>query len=235
MSIYKRKGEVTGFWYIRYRDAEGKVVRRSSRTRNKEEAAALLAEAEAEVARQKRAKLEEGLTRATPAIKPRRFNWRHWTTDVVRWDSDTKGSLHDRVLGKRTERPQLTALGEIIATVQVPDHEAAVAAGHRFLDAFAGEVRGAKSLAIEISAPEQAVEDERQARLRSYKVSPEAMEQAKRLGLRGDVEWELKGIAFHSEPYTHARANRRYGNFILRLENLTVTWVGFADGSSEPL
>ena len=61
------------------------------------------------------------------------------------------------------------------------------------------------------------------------------MEQAKRLGLRGDVEWELKGIAFHSEPYTHPRANRRYGNFILHLENLTVTWVGFADGSSEPL
>ena len=91
------------------------------------------------------------------------------------------------------------------------------------------------SIAIEISAPEQAVEDERQARLRSYKVTPEAIQQAKALGMRGDVEWELKGIAFHSEPYTHPRGNRRYGNMLLRVEDRTVTWVAFADGSSEPV
>jgi hypothetical protein len=233
MGIYKRKG--TDFWYIRYRDADGKLVRRSSGTTDKGEAQAMLAEAETEVARQKQAKLEQAAPGAKPAIRPPRFSWRRWTTDVVVWNSDTRRSLYYRVLGKRTERPQLTALGEIIATAQVPDREAAVAAAHRFLDEFAGEVRGAMSVAIEIAAPEQAVEDERQARLRSYKVSPEAMEQAKALGMRGDVEWELKGIAFHSEPYTHPRANRRYGNLIIRLEGLTVTWVGCADGSSEPV
>jgi hypothetical protein len=229
MSVYKRKGEVAGFWYLRYRDAEGKLVRRSSRTQNKEEAAAMLAEAEAGVARQKRAKLEEADPGAKPAAKPRRFNWKQWTTDVVAWDSDTRGSLHDRVLGKRTERPQLTALGEIIATAQVPNREAAVAAGHRFLGEFAGEVRGAKSISVEINAPEQAVEEERQARLRSYKVSPEAMEQAKRLGLRGDIERHLQGVAFYSEPYAHPRANRRWGRILINLHGLVVSWVGFAD------
>jgi hypothetical protein len=235
MGIYKRKGEATDFWHIRYRDADGTLVRRSSGTKDRGEARAMLAEAEAEVARQKRAKLEQEVTGAKPTTRPPRFNWRRWTTDVVRWDSDTRQSLYYRVLGKRTERPQLTALGEIIATVQVPDREAAITAAHRLLDEFAGEVHGAMSMAVEISAPEQTVEEERHARLRSYRVTPEAIEQAKALGMRGDVEWDLKGIAFHSEPYTDPRGNRRYGNLILRVEDRTVTWVGFAEGSSEPI
>jgi hypothetical protein len=231
MGVYQRKGEGTDVWYFRYWDADGKLVRRSSGTKDRREAQAMLAEAEAEVARQKRAKLEQAVPGAKPATKPPRFNWRRWTTDVVLWDSDTRESLYYRVLGKRTERPQLTALGEIIATAQVPDREAAVAAARRFLDEFAGEAHGAMSIAIEIAASEQAVEDERQARLRSYKVTPAALEQAKALGMRGDVEWDLKGIALHSEPYNHPRGNRRYGNLILRVEDRTVTWVG----SAEPL
>lgn len=169
--------------------------------------------------------------------KPRRFNWRRWTVDVVLWDSDTRQSLYYRVLGKRTERPELTALGEIIASAQVVDREAAVAAGHRFLDEFAHEAHGTRSVEIHISGPEQAIEEERHARLRSYKVSPEAMEQAKALGLRGDVEGHLQSIALNAEPYAHPDANRRYGRIIIRLEGLTVTWVGFADAppdSSEP-
>ena len=194
----------------------------------------MLAEAEAEVARQKRAKLQQAVPGAKPATRPPRFNWRRWTTDVVLWDSDTRESLYYRVLGKRTERPQLTALGEIIATAQVPDREAAVAAAHKFLDEFAGEVCGARSVEVHISAPEQAVEEERHARLRSYKVSPEAMEQAKALGLRGDVEGHLQSVAFYSEPYTHPRANRRYGNLIVRLQGLVVSWVGFADAPPSP-
>jgi hypothetical protein len=233
MGIYKRKG--TDFWHLRYRAADGKLVRRSSGTKDRGEAQAILAEAEAEVAAQKRIKLEQAVTGGEPMAKPPRFSWRRWTTDVVRWNRDIPQSRYGRLLARKTERPEVTALGEIIASAQVADREAAVTAAHRFLDEFAGEVHGGMSIAIEISAPEQAVEDERQARLRSYKVTPEAIEQAKALGLRGDVEWELKGIAFHSEPYTHPRGNRRYGNMILRVEDRTVTWVGSADGSSEPV
>jgi hypothetical protein len=233
MTIYKRKG--TNVWYLRYWDADGKLVRRSSRTNDRAAAEAMLTEAEAQVAREKRSKLEQAVTGGEPMAKPPRFSWRRWTADVVLWHRDLQQFRYNRLLARKTERPEVPALGEIIETAQVTDPQAAIDTGHRLLDRFAHEVRGAVSLEIHISGPEQAIEDEREARLRSYKVTPQAIEQAEALGLRGDVEWELKGIAFHSEPYTHPQGNRRHGGFIIRLENLTVTWVAFAEGSSEPV
>jgi hypothetical protein len=235
MGIYKRKAEGTDVWYLRYWDSDGKLVRKSSGTTNKAEAQAMLAEAEAEVALQKRAKLEQAVTGEKPTTTPRRFNWRRWTTDVVLWDSDIPQSRYGRLLARKTERPDVTALGEIIATVQVPDRKAAIAAGHRFLEEFAHEAHGARSIEVHISAPEQTVEEEREAWLRSYKVTPEAMEHAKALGIRGDVERYLQSIAFHSEGYDHPRANRRYGNVLIRLEGLIVSWVEIVDDSSEPV
>jgi hypothetical protein len=53
--MHKLKGQATDVWYLRYWDADDNLVRRSSGTQKKDEAAAMLAEAEAEVARQKRA------------------------------------------------------------------------------------------------------------------------------------------------------------------------------------
>ena len=47
MGIYKRKGEATEVWYLRYRDFDGKLVRKSSGTTNKAVAQAMLAAAEA--------------------------------------------------------------------------------------------------------------------------------------------------------------------------------------------
>ena len=95
-----------------------------------------------------------------------RYNWRWWTIDAVSWDSDTRQSLRERVLGKRTERPKLTALGQTIESVQVRDRKAAVAVGHESLDRFAREPRGTISVEIRISPPEQVVVDERDARRR---------------------------------------------------------------------
>ena len=82
-----------------------------------------------------------------------RYNWRWWTIDAVSWDSDTRQSLRERVLGKRTERPKLTALGRMIESAQVRDREAAIALGHEFLDRFAHEARGTISVEIRISPP----------------------------------------------------------------------------------
>ena len=98
--------------------------------------------------------------------KPRRFNWRLWTIDVVRWDSDTPQSRYGRLLARKTERPKLSALGEIIESAQVSDREAAVAAGHELLDRFAGQARGTVTIEIHLAGPEQTIEDEKQARLR---------------------------------------------------------------------
>lgn len=234
MGVYKRKGEAGGFWHIRYRDADGKLVRRSSGTKDRAEAQAMLAEAEAEVARLKRAKLEQAVT-GEPVTKPRRFNWRRWTVDSLVWHRDLPQSRYDRLLARRTERLDVPALGEVIEITQVNDRQAAIAAGHRLLDQFAHEVRGAISLEIHISGPEQAIEDEREARLRSIKVTPEAIEQARALGMRGDVENRLRSMALASQPYSHPHANRRAGPVILRLEGQIVEWVGVADDSSKPV
>ena len=86
----------------------------------------MLAEAEAEVARQERAKLEEEGTRKERTAKPRRFNWRRWTTDVLRWHRDLPQSRYSRLLARKTERPDVPALGEIVETAQVIDRQAAI-------------------------------------------------------------------------------------------------------------
>ena len=59
MGIYKRRGESTDVWYLRYWDADDKLVRRSSGTKDRKKALAMLAEAEAEVALQKRARFQQ--------------------------------------------------------------------------------------------------------------------------------------------------------------------------------
>ena len=60
MGIYKRKREGTDVWYLRYWDAEDRLVRRSSGTKDRRKAEAMLAEPE--VALQKRAKFERAFT-----------------------------------------------------------------------------------------------------------------------------------------------------------------------------
>ena len=97
--------------------------------------------------------------------KPAKFDWKSWTIDAVLWDSNTPSSRYGRLLARKTERPKLSALGKIIATAQVSDREAAVAAGHDLLDKFAPEAHGTVTLEIHLSGPEQAVEDEWEERL----------------------------------------------------------------------
>ena len=62
MGIYKRKSEGTDVWYLRYWDTDGNLVRRSSGTKDRRKAEAMLAEAEAEVALQRRARFEQAVT-----------------------------------------------------------------------------------------------------------------------------------------------------------------------------
>jgi hypothetical protein len=104
--------------------------------------------------------------------KPSRFNWRRWTVDVVRWDSDTPQSRYGRLLARKTERPKLTELGEIIASAQVADREAAVAAAHDFIDKFAHAASGTVSVEVHISGPEKAIEEEWESRLRADQRRP---------------------------------------------------------------
>ena len=63
MSIYQREGSAN--WWLRYRGADGKIVRRSAKTTVKEVAQAQLAEAEAAVIEEK---AKNGVSAASSAF-----------------------------------------------------------------------------------------------------------------------------------------------------------------------
>ena len=115
-------------------------------------------------------------------------------------------------------------LGQQINVVEVTDRAFAIAVAHHFLDRHAEEAAGRMSLEIHVHPPEQDVEDES-----AYRVSDEVLEQARQLGLEGDVEQQVKRMARHGTPYTHPSANLRHGRFILMVEGNDVTWIGLVD------
>jgi hypothetical protein len=154
----------------------------------------------------------------------------------------TKPPKHDRPSGNpklwtvaarrwTLESPeQELAIGQEIETVEAPDRELAVAIAHHLLDKHAHEAVSKMSLEIHVVPPEQAPKEP--SGFRQYKVSPEAPEQAQRLGIRGDVEAKVARMARHAAPFTHPNANRRFERFIMRVDEDTVTWIGINDAAS---
>jgi hypothetical protein len=55
------------------------------------------------------------------------------------------------------------------------------------------------------------------------------LEQARSLGVEGDVLGEVKRMAREATPYTHSKANLRHGRFIIKVEGNDVVWIGLAD------
>ena len=92
------------------------------------------------------------------------------------------------------------------------------------LDRFAEEAAGRMSLEIHLHPPAKDVEDES-----AYRVTDEVLEQARQLGLEGDVEAQIKRMARDGTPYTHSRANLRHGPYALRIEANGVVWLGLTD------
>jgi hypothetical protein len=66
------------------------------------------------------------------------------------------------------------------------------------LPRFAEEAAGRMTLELHIHPPEEDVEDED-----AYRVSDEVLEQARKLGVEGDVEQKIKRMARDGTPYTH--------------------------------
>ena len=54
---------------------------------------------------------------------------------------------------------------------------------------------------------------------RKFEVSQEAIDDAKRLSLFGDVEKRIARMATRSAPFTHPDGNRRFLNFVFRIED----------------
>jgi len=54
---------------------------------------------------------------------------------------------------------------------------------------------------------------------RRYAVHPEALAQAQKLGLFGNVEKRLARMARLSAPFTHQAGNRRFESYVLRVQD----------------
>jgi hypothetical protein len=144
--------------------------------------------------------------------------------EAVRWEFREHETEYDRLLARKGEKGPGVQLGQQIGAIDVEDREFAIAIGRHFLDRFAKEAAGRMSLEIHIHPPGKDVEDEN-----AYQVTDEVLEQARKLGLDGDVEQQIKRMARDGTPYTHPRANLRHGRFVLKVEGNDVTWIGLVD------
>jgi hypothetical protein len=162
------------------------------------------------------------------AKKKRPERTRHptlWTVEAVRWEYRKHETEQERLLAEKGEEGPGVQLGQQIAAVDVEDRQFAVAIGHHFLDRYAEEAAGRMSLEIHVHPPQQDVGDES-----VYVVPDEVVEQARQLGLEGDVEQQVKLMARDGTPYyANRRANRRHGRFILKVEGNDVSWIGLVE------
>lgn len=58
-----------------------------------------------------------------------------------------------------------------------------------------------------------------------FTVTPQAAKAARLIGLSGDVKKRLARMARRSSPLTHEEGNRRFGEFILKVEARNVVSV----------
>jgi hypothetical protein len=145
--------------------------------------------------------------------------------EAVRWEFRKHATEHERLLAENDEEGPGVQLGQRIAGADVEDREFAIAIAHHFLDRYAEEAANRMSLEVHLHPPLRDVEDEN-----AYKVTDEVLEQARKLGIEGDVEQQVKRMARDgTQYYTHPRANLRRGRFILKVEGNDVVWIGLAD------
>ena len=114
--------------------------------------------------------------------------------------------------------------GERVESTDVPDRASAIALAHRYLDRHMEEAAVRMSLEIHIRPPQTELKD-----LSAYTVPPEIVEQARELGVGGDVEAEVKRMARDAILCTHERANLQADLFFLRVERDRVVWMAKAE------
>ena len=166
----------------------------------------------------------------TPEKKPERT--RHptlWTVEAFRWEFREHETEYQRVLAKKAEKGPGVQLGEGITRAEVADRPFAIAVAHHLLDRHAEEAAGRMSLEIHIHPPEQDLGDEN-----VYTVRDEVLEQARALGIEGDVEHQVKVMARDATPFTHPKWRLRHGRYALRIEGNAVTSIALVDPPKRP-
>lgn len=160
-----------------------------------------------------------------PKTRPERT--RHptlWSVQALRWEFYEHRSEYQRLLAKKREKGPGVQLGQQIAAVDVEDRELAIAVACHFLRRYAEEAAGRMSLEVHVFPPEQDLDDET-----IYQVRDDVLEQARQLGIEGDIKQQVQRMVRDATPHHDPKATRRFGRYIMRLEGSTVTWIGLAD------
>lgn len=69
-------------------------------------------------------------------------------------------------------------------------------------------------------------------KFRDYKATPEAIEQARAIGLYGDTGKRLLRAAKRSARFTSELGNRRFLDFVLTVEGDQVVWIDRLNGQT---
>jgi hypothetical protein len=147
----------------------------------------------------------------------------------VTWTLDNPDYTYERILGQKIKDPaKEETMTNYLETVEVPDFERAVAAGHELLAKHAHET-GEFGLEIYLTPPQLPHADQERLGIRDYKLTPEARKQARAIGIRGrDLEARVASMVRHAVPFEHHAANLRFRGIIMRVEDDVVSWVGLA-------
>jgi hypothetical protein len=149
-----------------------------------------------------------------------------WTVEAVRWEYRDHQSEYERLLAKKGEKGPGVQLGEGITRAEVADRPFAIAVAHHLLDRHAEEAAGRMSLEIHIHPPEQDLGDEN-----VYTVSAKVIEQARALGIEGDVAHQVKVMARDGTPN---KEHLRHGRYAIRVEGNSVTSITLIDPPKRP-
>jgi hypothetical protein len=147
----------------------------------------------------------------------------------VSWALENPDYRYELILGRKIEDPaKEETITRYLETVEVPDFERAVAAGHELLDKHALDT-GEFGLEIYLTPPQLPHADQERLAIKDYKLTAEARKQARAIGLRGrDLEARVARMVRHAVPFEHRTANRRFRGIIMRIEDDVVSWVGLA-------
>ena len=149
-----------------------------------------------------------------------------WTVEAVRWEFREHKTEYERLLTRKGEKGPGVQLGEGITRAEVTDRPFAIAVAHHLLDRHAEEAAGRMSLEIHLHPPEKDLGDEN-----VYTVSDEVLEQARALGIEGDVEHQVKVMARDATPF---KDHLRHGRYALRVEGNAVTSIALVDPPKRP-
>lgn len=148
-----------------------------------------------------------------------KFRVRHptlWTVEALIWEykeHDPEDSTGDIPPGPAVQ------LARRVSVAEMPDRSYATALAHHLLDRHAEEAERRMSLEVHVHPPLQDLEGTH------YEISDEALEQARKLGIKD--EDEVRRMA--REATALPQPNLHHGRYVLRAENGVVTWVGLAE------